>query len=84
MAIIRFIRWSINLYNLHLSRRRIQQSTIRHKHDCLRSAHMDIRNIPFAVKEKINSNQHVGSSLIFFLNFAKATNFFEKTQKKLH
>ncbi len=66
MAIIHLIRWSINLFNLHPSRRRIQQSTNRHKHDCLRSAHMGIHNIPFVVKEKINSNNMQEANFNFF------------------
>ena len=66
MGTVHLIRWSINLFNLHLSRRRIQQCTNRHKHDCLRSAHMDIRSIPPVDKEKINSNQYL-EQLSFFL-----------------
>jgi len=51
MAAVHLIRWSINLLNLHLSRRRIQQRPIRHKPNCLRSAHMDIRGIHPVNKE---------------------------------
>ncbi len=76
MATVRLVRWSINLFNLHLSHRRIQQCTNRHKPDCLRSAHMDIYRISPVDKEKINSKQHLGNNSRFFPNFAKAANFF--------
>ena len=51
MAAVHPVRWSINLFNLHLGRCRIQQCPIRHKPDCLRSAHMDIRGIHPVIKE---------------------------------
>ena len=81
MAIIHLIRCSINLFNLHLSRRRIQQCSNRHRHDCLRSAYMDICRIHPVYKEKINSKQHLGSNFNFFLNFAIGSQFFWTSKK---
>ena len=51
MAAVHFIRWSINLFNLHLGLRRIQQRPIRHKPNCLRRAYVDVRGIHSVNKE---------------------------------
>jgi len=75
MDTIHLIHCSINLFNLHSSRRRIQQCINWDNHDCLRSAHMGIRDLPPVDKEKINSRANIWEET-FFLNFAKQPVFF--------
>jgi len=75
MADFHPVCWSNNLFAVYTGHSRIQQRPIGHKHDCLRSAHVDIRNLPLAAEKKTLNHNLLN---VFFSSLDMEFSFGEK------